>query len=412
MTTNEVLDAYQLSQHAIADLKYAVLIVLYDGPEAGLRNVDVGKALGIYAGHAGHEGHIPRVLLSQLEHEGLVYQDRETKLWKLKNSPDTKSRTVVRELRPRLQSSDFRPLRVLSADEAIRKFYESYKLTNGQRPLASDLLAAGYNLKSLPKTIKTWFDFVNSMGDLNSDEAELLESNRDFFELIEKTAMTKSFKMLTLLAMLDADAMPGSVSLDDLAAGIEIHAVGNLILEADFGKERLASHSQLKRLLKENPIKAWIGGNTAKPSPYFKFDDDQFSANFEIDDSLMGYFENMAQELVDWRIAEYLQRPGHSQESYTCRIIQSGGRPIIRIPDREQFPEFPEGETELLVDGKKYTAKFVKYFLNVIRDSSGNNVLGELVRGFYGDDAGQPGTKFDVIFTNDENGWSMRKIPT
>ena len=277
MTTNKILEAYQLSQRAIADLKYAVLVVLNNGPESGLRNVDIGKSLGIYAGHAGHEGHVPRVLLSQLEHEGLVAQDGESKLWKLRTSPESSSRTIVRELRPLFQTSSHRSLRAMPANESIQDFYETYKHANNQRPLASDLLAAGYNPKSLKKPHRTWFDFVNAMGDLNPSESQLLESNRDFFELIEKTAMTKSFKMLTLLAILDADAMPGSVSLDDLAAGIEIHAVGNQKLEADFGAERLASHSQLKRLLKDNPIKAWIGGNTGNPSPYFTFDDDLFS---------------------------------------------------------------------------------------------------------------------------------------
>ena len=46
----------------------------------------------------------------------------------------------------------------------------------------------------------------------------------------------------------------------------------------------------------------------------------------------------------------------------------------------------------------------------MIRDSSGNNVLAELVRGFYGDNAGQPGTKFDVMFVKGADGMEMRTI--
>ena len=82
-TNNSNLEAYRLAQHAIADLKSAILIVLNNRPEPGLRNVDIGKTLGIYAGHAGHEGHIPRVLLAALENDGVVKQNEDTKLWSI-----------------------------------------------------------------------------------------------------------------------------------------------------------------------------------------------------------------------------------------------------------------------------------------------------------------------------------------
>jgi len=271
------------------------------------------------------------------------------------------------------------------------------------------LSAAGYNIKTLRSEFGTWFDFVSEMGDLNSRERQALEAHREFFLLIEKTAMTKSFKMLTLLAMLDANAIAGSVSLDDLASHVAFHAQQEDRLKADFG-DRLESHAKLKKLLRENPINAWIGGNTGKPSDYFKFEDDKFISTIDVSESLLDYFEAMAQELIDWRIREYLARPALNPDSFQCRIIQSGGRPIIRLPDRDKY-EFPEGETTLEVNGENYTAKFVKYFLNVIRDSSGDNVLGDLVRGFYGQDAGQPGTRFDVIFKSSSgSGWAMQKV--
>ncbi len=76
-------DPYRLAQHAIADLKAAVVSVLREGPPTGLRNADVGRSLGIYSGHVGHEGHISRTLLSMLENEGVVQQDQESKLWRL-----------------------------------------------------------------------------------------------------------------------------------------------------------------------------------------------------------------------------------------------------------------------------------------------------------------------------------------
>ncbi len=77
-------DAYHLAQQAMANLKAAVYHLLKTGPADGLRNADVGRALGIYAGHVRHEGHISRTLLSIMESEGVVQQDSESKLWKLR----------------------------------------------------------------------------------------------------------------------------------------------------------------------------------------------------------------------------------------------------------------------------------------------------------------------------------------
>jgi hypothetical protein len=87
MKTENVCQPYLLAQTAMAQLKSAIHMVLSEAGEEGLRNVDIGRVLGIHAGHARHEGHIPRTLLSIMEEEGVVEQDDETKIWRLR-SPD------------------------------------------------------------------------------------------------------------------------------------------------------------------------------------------------------------------------------------------------------------------------------------------------------------------------------------
>ena len=73
----------------MASLKSAVYRVLLDAAPDSLRNVDVGKILGIYAGHVKHKGHIPRTLLAIMETEGVVEQDPATKFWRLKDTANT-----------------------------------------------------------------------------------------------------------------------------------------------------------------------------------------------------------------------------------------------------------------------------------------------------------------------------------
>lgn len=77
-------DAYSLAQRAMADLKSAVYTLLKRSSQGGMRNADIGRALGIYAGHIEHEGHIPRTLLAIMEKEGVVQQDPQSKLWSLR----------------------------------------------------------------------------------------------------------------------------------------------------------------------------------------------------------------------------------------------------------------------------------------------------------------------------------------
>lgn len=75
---------YQIAQHGIAKLKSAIFLLLKDAPEEGMRNSDIGRALGIGYGHSGkHKDHIPRVMLEIMKEEGVVLQDSDTKMWRL-----------------------------------------------------------------------------------------------------------------------------------------------------------------------------------------------------------------------------------------------------------------------------------------------------------------------------------------
>lgn len=84
-------DPYRLAQRAIADLKSAVHYLLQQNPKVGLRNADIGRLLGIYSGHVGHEEHISRSLLAMMENEGVIQQDAE-KRWTLRSHPDMNNR--------------------------------------------------------------------------------------------------------------------------------------------------------------------------------------------------------------------------------------------------------------------------------------------------------------------------------
>jgi|SRR6266542_1085625 len=72
---NDLPDVYLRAQTAMAELKAAIVQLLQLHPS--LTNAEIGRSLGIYHGHVGHEGHIPRTLLALLQEEGIAEQDED-----------------------------------------------------------------------------------------------------------------------------------------------------------------------------------------------------------------------------------------------------------------------------------------------------------------------------------------------
>jgi len=86
-TPANITELYARAQHAMANLKTTVHALLCSEPE-GMTNAEIGRTLGIYQGHIGHEGHVPRTLLAIMEEEGVVEQDKESKKWRCRHTID------------------------------------------------------------------------------------------------------------------------------------------------------------------------------------------------------------------------------------------------------------------------------------------------------------------------------------
>jgi hypothetical protein len=80
---SQASNPYLSAQQGLALLKAAVVMLLGKHYPEGLKNSQLGRALGIYMGHIGHEGHISRTVLTILEGEMIVQQDPDSKSWKL-----------------------------------------------------------------------------------------------------------------------------------------------------------------------------------------------------------------------------------------------------------------------------------------------------------------------------------------
>jgi hypothetical protein len=197
--------------------------------------------------------------------------------------------------------------------------------------------------------------------------------------------------------MLNANQVPGSLRVDELAQQVTLIFEHHPRLAADIG-DALNSAQTLEAMLVRNPIAAWVGGKGTGGRSYFGYEGDEFRMTADVPVENRDSFQELVRELVDWRLAEYLDRPGGTGvESYTLKISHSGGQPILFLPSRSQNPSLPEGWTDVRAGDETYNANFVKIAINVMRQSgSDTNVLPDLLRRWFGPDAGAPGTRHRI----------------
>jgi superfamily II DNA or RNA helicase/diadenosine tetraphosphate (Ap4A) HIT family hydrolase/HKD family nuclease len=299
------------------------------------------------------------------------------------------------------------------AVELLTRRYQDFRDMIGVRPSASEMYREGYNPRAMKAQHGSWLGFVRSHNGLTTADATAQEAIRGFLDALEVTEMSKSYKMVTLLAMLNRNALPGKLSVSNL-----VSEVTNLSLQHPHVKEDLGDSSTdaaaLRRLLLAQPIPAWCEGRGTGGVSYFDLHDDQLRFLPSVSEQLIAPAQELIREIVDWRLAEYFSRAGAgtiSGEEYSLKVSRAGEQPMLFLPDRNAHAELPEGWTQVLANGGAFSANFVKVALNVVHASdSEKNVLPELLTDWFGPDAGKPGTKHQVALRREGAEWVLQPV--
>ena len=294
-----------------------------------------------------------------------------------------------------------------SSSEALRIYVQDFVDIHGVRPTALEAYRDGYSPRSVRANFGSWFGFLKTLKVLAPEHERAAAEAATFLDALEVTRMTRSFKMVTLLAMLNRDAFPGSIRLDDLVAGVRQVAGHQADVFADFGSA-LATNLSLRAHLKENPVKAWTSGADHEGPPFFTVDDTVFASTVDVPAPSRLALQELTRELVEWRLAEYLARPEVAEGSYLIKVNQANGKPILMPLNRGNHPDMPEGWTDFSADGTLYRGNFAKIALNTAsRQGAERNELPALLRGWFGPDAGAPGTRHQVSLAKDGDTWAM-----
>ena len=213
-------------------------------------------------------------------------------------------------------------------DGTVETDYRRLRDSLGRRPSALEFYRGGGSLQTVRRNYGHWFAFVQREGDLATEEARVASKHGSFLEEVQTTTMTKSFKMILLEAFQELDGWQKPPTLQDLnreswqaiRRRTSLHDDVAANLEADFSQED--PPARWPNYWRANPIAAWIGENRAQNDTSQRFfaledggSDSLFTARFLVAPEDQEALEAMVQELIDQRLAQYLDRPGRSSRN-------------------------------------------------------------------------------------------------
>ena len=283
------------------------------------------------------------------------------------------------------------------------------------------ILVGDYLPRTLAARFGSWFGFISEQDDLTADERQVFASFESWLSMLEGTSLNKSYKMVVLRVLLDRDALWGGMEIEKLAAACREFLLSHPTLRHDlqptqqFPDPAKAPIEEWAAWWLEWPLSRWMDEQAGRH--WFKREGDRFLAAFPCPENLRPGFEAMTAELVDYRLAHYAKSRIEKAAELTAgrfvaKVSHSGGKPILRLPTVEELPGRPIGPTTAtLPDGSQWVFKFVKIACNVASPlGSEENQILPLLRGWFGENAGAPGTNYQVAFTKSETGWSVEPV--
>ena len=307
-----------------------------------------------------------------------------------------------------------RKLTRVGARSALEDYCRSYADERGHRPSAVQTYEAGYNPSSARTQHGHWFALLDDVELLAEQERQVVRRHGAVLAGIEKEPITKSYKLVTLQALLHMDALRTGADVAEIAWTAHRIVTSDPRLLADTASAEMPDPASVNADTWRDywlnwPLSAWAGRLRGASAGWFRIDGRRFIPTFQVAGDLSETFDAMVGELVDYRLARYLfTKRSPLEEAFRLKVIQARGRPILML-DRDRSPELPEGETPFTANGVVYTGNFAKIALNVAhRAGQPGNVLADLLRSWFGTDAGQPGTVQYVELVHGEPHWQMR----
>ncbi len=235
-----------------------------------------------------------------------------------------------------------------------------------------------YSLRTARQALRVprWSGVLREADQLSETEVALDEVVGSFLQEVETTSMTKSFKMVVLLAFCgpQSPVFRRSVHIAELVATFRAYFSAERhrgdVVRTDVEDVQACSHETWARYLKRNPIQAWCGGNTDTTSPWFQWNESNqvlhYVGPYPSEAALQHTMSMAVWDRAQARLDGYWDRPGPHSGLYKVIPAGSGGKVCIMFGDGRG--NLPEGWHLAEINGRRLYGKFVKVALNVLKE--------------------------------------------
>lgn len=192
--------------------------------------------------------------------------------------------------------------------ELVREWIDQH---DGIRPTAIEISTLSGKALSLSKQ-GGWFGLLDSMDLLTSSERNSLEAGAAFFQDIEYGAYQKSYKLITLRALLRLESLRDRIAVEEVSRESKAEIFSDPRLVADLADAQNSfsdvwnpTDSEWLAYWTRNPIAAWAGANK-RESGWFDLSDGNLQLSLNIPSEARASFDRMVEELVEYRLHRYL----------------------------------------------------------------------------------------------------------
>jgi superfamily II DNA or RNA helicase/HKD family nuclease/predicted house-cleaning noncanonical NTP pyrophosphatase (MazG superfamily) len=279
---------------------------------------------------------------------------------------------ALRALRESLDKAS--PLRQLVLDDLTEMTEEL-----GRPPTLTEWQRQGrYSLRTACNAlgVDRWHRVLEAGGLLDPDTRALEATVGEFLREIEKTAMTKSFKMVVLHAMCRSGIFRDCLPMTDLVVAFREYFSQERHRDDVMGTEVEAvatvGEPTWQGYLQRNPIAAWTGANAKSHSPYFSWDGTRSEFRYigpTLPEGLQARFAQAVADRIEARLETYWQRPGPGR--FVFNVIPAGGGDDTRnlcIMFGTNRDGLPVGWHLVKINGRHLYGNFVKVALNVLKE--------------------------------------------
>ncbi|MEK5148432.1 DEAD/DEAH box helicase family protein [Psychrobacillus sp. FSL K6-4615] len=196
-----------------------------------------------------------------------------------------------------------------AASHKQRLIYEYFRLKEemGSRPTYLDYhLKSGIIATNVKKEFGSYVGMLQESGELNEQELEAFELYKDWLEEVEKTAMTKSYKMVLLKYMLSRgiDHWHKPVKAEEVAPFF-----ADYLTAKEYRRKIDVIDTDMKKvssLMERMPMTKWSGSSKGK----ITFENGFFQLNFDVVESVNEIVFEWTKEICEFRLHWYFEKKG------------------------------------------------------------------------------------------------------